>query len=108
MKIGFSLLALFFAFFIAAQLAAPPRHPSEAAMADRIQTKLLNPILGNGQSTAFVLSRAHEDLKIFVLLDEGTPPEKIKEVNSALLAVYGPELKPGDVRFQTASFSAAK
>jgi hypothetical protein len=54
------------------------------------------------------LSHEYEDLKIFVLLDERTPPQKIEEVNAALLAIYGTELKPGGVHFQAASFSAAK
>jgi hypothetical protein len=54
------------------------------------------------------VSREYADFKIVVLHDEKLPPKKIEEVRAALLAIYEPELKAGDIRFQAASFAALK
>lgn len=152
----------------------------EAEVTDRIQTGVLNPILGAGKSSAFVkltlavktevedsrrsgegaartriaaspsvtassgsfsgfaldlstapragdgertqesrqtkgltnertaVLREFEAFKIVILYDENILPKALDDVRRALLAIYGPELKIGDIRFQSASFSPSK
>lgn len=179
MKLALALMPLLTVLSWASEDSVTILDRTEAAVADRMQTGVLNPILGAGRSSAFVrmtlivkndddyslrsgegkttrtlapsgaaassgslsgfdlnpstgskagdddrtqearqgvgkrndraaVSREYSDFKIVVLHDEKIPPKKLEDARRALLAIYGPELKSGDIRFQSAPFSPPK
>lgn len=174
--LALTLLALLSGTARAVENPADAIDRAEAAATDRIQTGVLNPILGAGKSSAFVrltlivksdedysgrggegkatrtslsgrveastaalsgialdastaaktgedertqessqtvakgtdrevISRLYSNMRIVILHDENVPARKLDDVRRALLAIYGPGMMNGDIRFEAASFS---
>lgn len=51
------------------------------------------------------ISLEYSDFKIVILHDAKIPTQKLEEVRAALVAVYGPELKPANIQFHSTVFN---
>jgi hypothetical protein len=87
--------------------ATRPDSTSEQSVGDDQRSQESHQTKGKTDDAATITSE-YKDLRIVILHDDKAPPKKLEQVRAALLAIYGPDLKADDVRFQAASFEEAQ